>query len=642
MAWSLFDEKGRELKPIIFSNGKTQEDIANNVVSEIKKGTKIIFIHGVCGSGKSAIALNIAKELGRASIVVPIKNLQRQYENDYMRKKYVLKQNGEKLKISVITGRRNHICPYLEDNQKDIMMARIKEKNANLSDIFSGTRLQNKTSTDKSCDSLIIPCKIEIKNKNISILKKYYTENPEKGGNANSELDLKTMKRFAIAPACQFWNPILPAEMNLKNNWKKKSYKSVGGEHTIYLRKEGCPYYTQFQAYADSDVIIFNGDQYILETALGRKPSTDVEIIDECDEFLDNFALEGTINLTRLRTELSNCICFEDSEKKLVESLSDDAADIIRESAKYLGEKDNVTPLKETKVAEIIKGLCKSDLAEIMSDESYLEHCIEVSRKFYDVIDDAYINFYRDDNKKEIYAKLVTINLDKLLTSLVDKNKAFVFMSGTLHSERVLKEIFGLKEFKIIDAETFNQGTIKKLRSGLEMDFKFDNFGKKLVSREQYLKALDKCIQIAKIPIVVQVSAFQDLPNESEKEKYGLKNLITTQELMEQQTKDREGKLVTDFKAGKNSILFTTRCSRGIDFPFETCNSVVITKFPYPNVQSLFWKILKKNKPDIFWDFYRDKAHRELLQRVYRSVRAPTDSVFLLSPDIRVLNSRVV
>jgi Rad3-related DNA helicase len=88
-------------------------------------------------------------------------------------------------------------------------------------------------------------------------------------------------------------------------------------------------------------------------------------------------------------------------------------------------------------------------------------------------------------------------------------------------------------------------------------------------------------------------------------------------------------------------VLFTTKCSRGIDFPFEMCNSVVITKFPYPNTQSLFWKILKKQKPAMFWEFYKDKAHRELLQRVYRSVRDPADHVFLLSPDIRVLETNL-
>jgi len=647
MGWSLFDEKGDILPSKVFTNGKNQETVVDEVVNEIKKGTKIIFIHGVCGSGKSAIALNIARELGRASIVVPIKNLQRQYEQDYGNKKYVLKKDGKKLKISMITGRRNHICPYLKDNQKDIMLSRIREKDANLSDIFSGVNASNSfgfkrknVEDDDSCDNYLIPCKIEIKSKNLATLKKYYNENPDRKD--NSELDLGVAKRFAVAPACPYWNPILPTEMKVKNEWLRKNYKSVGGGHTIYVRKDGCPYYRQFEAYVDSDVVIFNGDQYILETALGRKPLTDVEIIDECDEFLDNFALEGSINLTRLRNELSGIMCSDDSQRKLVEGLTSDVLEILDESQGKVNEKDNILELKKTKVSELIKALVKSDVFEIMSDESYLEHCVKDARKFFDVMDESFVNFYKDKNRGDSFAKLVTINLDKLLSSLIERNKAFVFMSGTLHSSRILEEIFGLKDFKIIEAETFNLGTIKKLPTGLEQDMKFDNFEKKRVSREQYLKALDKCIEISKIPTLVHVSAFSDMPSSLEIEQFGLKNLIPGSELMEQQNSDREGKQVKDFKNGKIKILFTTRCNRGIDFPFETCNSVVITKFPYPNTQSLFWKILKRNKPEIFWDFYKDKAHRELLQKVYRSVRAADDSVFLLSPDIRVLNSSVV
>ena len=105
--WSLY-ENGSRLEPLKFSNGKTQENIVNEVVNLIKNGKKVVFIQGVCGTGKSAIALNIARSLGSASIVVPIKSLQKQYENDYVNNKYLLKQNGEKLKITIITGRDNH------------------------------------------------------------------------------------------------------------------------------------------------------------------------------------------------------------------------------------------------------------------------------------------------------------------------------------------------------------------------------------------------------------------------------------------------------------------------------------------------------------------------------------------------------
>jgi len=141
MAWNLY-ENNKFLKPLVFSNGKTQEDIVEEVLKEIKNGEKIIFIRGVCGTGKSAVALNIAKELGKSSIVVPIKNLQAQYKKDYEKNKYLLKENNEKLKISVMTGRRNHKCKFLEDKKNAIPVLK-REINSKLNDIFEGNSGNN-------------------------------------------------------------------------------------------------------------------------------------------------------------------------------------------------------------------------------------------------------------------------------------------------------------------------------------------------------------------------------------------------------------------------------------------------------------------------------------------------------------------
>ncbi len=644
--WSLFHKEkevegqdvGKELVPKVFTNGKSQADVVKEVVESIRSGNKNIFIHGVCGSGKSAIALNIARELGNASIIVPIKNLQRQYEEDYMNKKFLLKNNKQKLKIAMITGRNNHKCLYLSENKKEIIETRKVEKNSTLFNIFSKPQ-ETEINKDESSDSMIIPCKIEIKEKNISTLKKYYSENPERKN--NKDLDLKTMRRFAVAPACPYWSPIMNSEKKINLDCSKKNYKSISGEHTIYLRKPGCSYYEQFLSYANSDVIIFNSEQYILETALGRKPLTEVEIIDECDEFLDSLSVEGTINLNKLSNELFMLDSSDAREKKVIDSCLSLIREILVDSRKYI-DNEEILEVSKTKVGELIKTITHSDLFyEIRDDESYIEHCFEVAKDFFPILENVFVSFSQD-KKKETYVKLVTVNLEQMLNSITEKNKAFVFMSGTLHSERVLREIFGIKDFKIVNAETFNQGTITKQKTGLERDFSYDNLSKGKVSREEYLKALDKCVEVAKKPCVVHVSAFQDLPSYEEKQKFNLSNLITSTDLIEQQNNDKEGKLVKDFKKGIYPVLFTTRCNRGIDFPYETCNSVVITKFPYPNIQGLFWRILKKNKPAFFWDFYKDKAHRELLQKIYRSVRAVDDHVFLLSPDLRVLESKVV
>jgi len=213
-------------------------------------------------------------------------------------------------------------------------------------------------------------------------------------------------------------------------------------------------------------------------------------------------------------------------------------------------------------------------------------------------------------------------------------------MSGTIHSQQVLKDVFGLKKFKIIEAETKLPGTLKKHRTGQEFSCKYENFQKGFVTRKKYLLALQSCIQVAKKPCLVNVTAFSDLPTENELEEYSL-DMMTQEKLKSSQKDDKTGKQVQEFKQGKHLILYSTKCNRGVDFPGEICNSIIITRYPYPNISSLFWRILKKTKPEYYMELYMDKAKREFLQRIYRALRSQNDEVYLLSPDIRVLMDKI-
>jgi Rad3-related DNA helicase len=141
--WSLYEnnqfQKPKLLPPLVFSNTKNQEDIVKEVIKAIDEGHKVIFIKGVCGTGKSAIALNLARHFKKTSIVVPIKSLQEQYENDYTDKNFILKKDSNKLKISVIKGRQNFSCKF----------------------------------NDCKSDNPELPCTIEILQKNAEKIKKY-------------------------------------------------------------------------------------------------------------------------------------------------------------------------------------------------------------------------------------------------------------------------------------------------------------------------------------------------------------------------------------------------------------------------------------------------------------------------------------
>ena len=137
----------------------------------------------------------------------------------------------------------------------------------------------------------------------------------------------------------------------------------------------------------------------------------------------------------------------------------------------------------------------------------------------------------------------------------------------------------------------------------------------------------------------MHINAFADLPTEKELETYDIDNLISREKLKELQAEDNEGRLVERFKKGYSTVLFSTRASRGIDFPGEQCNSIVFTKYPNPNIKDAFWKILNQIKPQDYWEFYKDKARRELWQKIYRGIRSEKDHVYVLSPDTRVLEA---
>lgn len=603
--WGLYQD-GKKLTPLKFSNGKTQEDIVSEVVSAIKEGTKVIFLHGVCGTGKSAIALNIARALGRASVVVPIKSLQRQYEEDYLEKKYILKPNGRTMKIAMITGRENHD-----------------------SIINPGV----------SCADPFLPDTIKITDKNFDKIAAYYKNNPLASNTSVPMID--EIKRMSIAPANPYWSPILPADFDLQTlkDAKKKKYLGLGGrEFIFYHRKPGCSYYDQYLAYIEADVIIFNAAKYKIESTMGRKPSSDIEIFDEADEFLDNLSDQVELNLNHLTSSLRSIQTSSPSVKETIDKIME-LIDLEQKNKRILGVKEgDVFPISETKMEKILTSFKDAELeVEISVDElNYANKALEASKTFDGQYKDLYVTFRKKD--QDLYVTLVTTDLSKKIQEIVDKNKAVLFMSGTLHSEKVIKNIFGIKEFKTIVAEAINQGSVEIHKTGKEFDCSYANFSSGRRTREDYLRSLEESIKKAKRPTLVHVNAFEDLPTEEEVRYLGL-NILPREKLIYFQNEDKAGQRVSLFKKGVTDILYTTKCSRGIDFPGQTCNSVVLTKYPNPNINSTFWKILKKTYPDYFWDFYKDKAKREFLQRIYRAVRSLNDHVYVLSPDSRVLDA---
>jgi intein/homing endonuclease len=628
-------------KDIIWDKIKSIEYIKEEETYDLEVPENNNFIANGIIVHNSAIALNLARNFGKTSIVVPIKSLQEQYTKDYTTTHHILdKDNKKKLKIASIFGRSNFKCKFLEGSQLPDINRYYKEKDTKLSDIFAGIKPQFNPETDTSCNNNFLPCKIEIKEKNLPRIRDFIKQNPSvKITNFESVSDIK---RMTIAPVCPYWSPIFPDDFEIKKfkDANKIKYTGLGDKKfTFYQRKKGCGYYDQYTNYSEADVLIFNSLKYKIESLMNRKPQTELEIIDECDDFLDSFANTEIINLNRLLFALGFAFSSDEESKKIIKEIEDITNTLKK---KYVEPTNEIKPIKNTLIEELIKKALQNNslLEEIEVDESsYLYNLDKVARTFSDFLDETFFSVEKKDN--DIIIQLVTTNLEKRFQELTEKNKVFVMMSGTIHSEDVLKNIFGINNFKIIEAEIEHQGELIPCRHGYEIDCKYANFQSNKITREQYLKALSKTIDCAKKPALVHVNSFSDLPTDIEKINFNLINLPTQHELISQQSQDPLGQRIIDFKNKKSNILFTTKCNRGVDFPGDMCNSIIITRFPYPNISSIFWKVLKRNKPTYFMNFYMDKAKRELLQKIYRGLRSKTDRVYLLSPDIRVLDAKI-
>jgi Rad3-related DNA helicase len=628
--WNFYSDD-EFLQPLKFSNNKTQEDVVREIVKLIKKGEKIIFLKGVCGSGKSAIALNIARALGKAAIVVPLKSLQKQYEDDYSNKKYLIKPDLKRLKIASITGKDNHDSIYRPGI---------------------------------SCADKSLPENIVINEKNSIDIMKYYDKNDFNEPKDN--LEIKDIKRTWIAPANPYWSPILPVEFEVSNlrDAKKYRYKGCNGkEFVFYHRRSGCSYYDQYLAYIHADVLIYNSAKYKSELLLLKKPETEVDIIDEADEFLDSLFNQKEINLKKFYESLIEINIesksAKDSKFKILRLLElefsnnnysyqkdsnggsnlDNFSSHSKEPSNSSINED-IKNVNKTNLLKVFKILLENkDLISEISIEE-LNYCNKVSdiiKSFSETIDDLYLSYKIVGSN--LIVSLVTSDLTGCISEITSKNNAMVFMSGTLHSEDIIKNILGIKNYSVVEAETINQGNLEIIRTGREFNCQYSTFSQKDFTREDYLYSVSECIKRAKLPALIHVNAFRDLPTDVELNDTGINNLISGEKLRNNQRFDKLGDDVIKFKKKESDKLFTTRCSRGMDFPGDICNSVLFTKYPNPNINDIFWKILKKTYPNSFWSFYKDKAKREFLQRIYRALRSIDDHIYVLSPDSRVLEA---
>ena len=561
--WNLYRE-GCLVPPLVYSDGRTQEDVVQEILDLFREGKRIVFLLGAVGTGKSAIALNLISHFRHGGIiVVPTKVLQKQYADDYCKRdRFKIRSGKGFLRIDEIKGRDNFKCILRKC----------------------------------SASNCYLPCTRRLSRRE---------------------------RRIDVAKECPFFSPVVRARFKEvvedELNCEYESLDYVGCDNAKYsvLRrsKKICTYYRQFKAYAESDVIVMNSAMWLAETlGTGRKPLRDVEVIDECDLFLDSLTFEKSISHNTFKKLREAVREQERGVRKKYFNLTSlqelaDALKQIRELQRLIAEVEG----------EFVKILHKGEYSGTARecDVEFLQNLVEVYREVYGSATEALEFLLNFSNilyvVVEMQSEKVTFfvpNMKLVMEQLLKRSaKHIVMMSATIQSEEVLRNFYGLEDFAIVIGEPQYPGELRLMKCGCEEVVNAKKWEDKEF-RAKYWKCVREMIGMATPPTLVQVHAFKYLPAE----------ICET-------VKKKKSVEVED-------ATYSTVMTRGVDLRDDLCRSIVLLKCPFPDLQSPILQAIKNYVGEsVFWQYYHDIMRRNLIQYVGRGLRHMNDWVEVWSPD---------
>jgi Rad3-related DNA helicase len=562
MLWNL-RENGKPLRPLEYSNGKSQLDVVNEV-NDSFSNSKFVLLDGICGTGKSPIALHCCANFGKSIIVVPTKHLQDQYFHDYSKKMSI-----PGLKIQFLKGRSNFKCMH-EDGKVD-------------------------------CSLQTLPCIARMK-----------------GGEKRHE----TCK-------CNFWSPIYPPDVaqNILDDKKAhgvanidiKEYQSPTGTRCQVVRTPACGYHAQyFSFWDDTNVIAMNSK--IWELMISKKPATELEVIDEYDEYFDSLYFDEILSPFRISKFYPTEV-----DAKVNKPLSDlykEKMGLVNEIANLVSSKDEDGVWNYiSEMREFFLDVMRQHEGDL-SIEGFVNRlgvCLE-NRQECDVDFEE-----RSFGTEEGALHIIMPNPFVVIQRLFRNSKRVLLMSATPHSDKVLSSFFHIDP-KAVRAEPIQPGTLFLIRSDM-MYVNHRNWSNPEFKERYY-------------------DAYRGILNSIPK---GDRTLIQSHSLKYsgQMAKEFEIKVdssQSDLYGGRGSFgewmngdfrtLISTKCKRGIDLKDDLCRNIVIDKMPYPDRNDRKFKSIEKRFPSMFNEIYNDIARRSLIQLIARGLRHKDDWVRVYTPDL--------
>ena len=598
--WGLETAGGKPLPPRAYSNGMSQRDVVSDILKAFKDGASDVFFHANLGSGKSLVALHVIANMGRGIVVVPTKNLQDQYADDY-EGRYVIRNPRTKraLNIRVMKGRANFECKH-------------HGRSAASNDLVCTKPLPSAT------------------------------------------------PRWRVARDCPDWSPVYQGEMakmlsekvflhddaaadvQFQDDLKEGApYESVRGEFVYVERGTPCPYFAQYDGYRHADALVMNQAKWEAETTLGRKPRLDVEVFDEADHFLDSIGATVDVTLDELDKLMRQFVQFKRLARKDEKlTVKDNATVAMLQKGKkalndhaVLGETEPPLDLLETlaKLYENMEGDEAQRKAGALRD--LLEH------------PDSVFCSKREDRY------LLTVGEPKVILRrhLARSGEKRLWMSATLQDPAILRDIYGFRNPVVIEGETAYQGTLylctpddESYAQAGPVPIRWEEWhgphGGPL--REGFARALTFIRKHAKGPTAYIIHGKGYVESVAE-------GCPAAKHVMKLLAKEREtNETLERFMRGEDKEIASTRMNRGVDFKGDLCRDLVLIKFPLPDVSDPKFQAARKTFRErygekigdgMFWRLVRDHARRTLLQQVGRGLRAPDDWVRVWTTDDAVL-----
>ncbi|MEE8358716.1 MAG: helicase C-terminal domain-containing protein, partial [Candidatus Hydrothermarchaeales archaeon] len=437
-------------------------------------------------------------------------------------------------------------------------------------------------------------------------------------------LDRET-PRYKIAKRCPYWSPVYPYKID-SLDCDILEFESIGGKQFFHRRREGCGYYDQFESYLKSDILVFNNAKWYFETIMRRKPKVDIEVFDEADLFLDSLTMKTVLSARKVDMLVKEAKTVRDSLASDDASKGDRilriAEDFKRSFSGFLEKRNDNTPYDyDDEAGSVIHAL--TNLLKTLDTDLSNSILLEVKRilEYKDMVS-YYISWYNP--KVTFFIPQPEIILKEFLSNSAEKT---LFMSATLQSSNVLKSIFGLDDFGFVAGETKQPGKLYVRRVGREKSVNHSNWKQKGF-QEEYWRTLSKILVTSKRPTLVQVHSFKYLPDDNR-----YPDIPSRKSIKE----DDQEESLKSFIRGGRSLIFSTKTDRGVDLPDDTCRSIVLTKYPFPDLNDPVLRVMRKRMSEVpFWNYYRDIAKREFYQQIGRGLRSEDDWLEVWSPDMKV------